>query len=174
MPRPLIPLPRNTEKHMRFLLRQAANAWEVRRIQCVLMRASLGMSSQDIAPLVGLHPDSVKHIWKRYLDEGDAALLGEHRGQARGNAHLTLDREKDILSSFLKKAEQGQLITARQLHAAVCASVGKEVHPSTTYRMLKRHDWRKIAPLPTHPKGNPKQRKNFKKAFSPTGEKGSL
>lgn len=174
MPRPLTPLPKNTEQHLRSLLRCSSGMWESRRIQCVLMRVSLGMSSKDIAPLVGLHPDSVRHIWKRYLDGGDAALLGEKRGNARGHAHLTLDREKDILSSFLRKAEQGQLITAQQLHAAICAAVGKNVDLSTTYRMLARHGWRKIVPLPAHPKGDPEKRRKFRRAFSPTREKGSF
>lgn len=173
MPRPLTPLPKNTERHMRALLQGATSTWETRRIQCVLMRVSLGMSSQDIAPLVGLHPDSVKHIWKRYLDEGDEALVGEQRGQARGNAYLTLDEEKDILASLLKRAERGQLITVRHVHAALCENVGKNVDPSTTYRLLQRHGWRKIVPLPEHPKGNRRHRKNFREAFSPTGEKSS-
>lgn len=173
MPRPLTPLPRNTEKHMRSLLRQATNAWEVRRIQCILMRVALAMSSEDIAPLVCLHPGSVRRIWMQYLDEGDAALLGEERGKARGNAHLTLMQEWNMLRPFLRKAETGSLITIKAVHAAACATVGKDVSPVTTYRMLARHGWRKIVPLPTHPKGNPKQRKNFKKAFSPTRENGS-
>lgn len=168
MARPLTPLHKNTEKHMRELLRQTTNGWEIRRIQCVLMRASLGMSSQDIAPLVGLHEGSVRRIWQHYLDEGDGALLGEHRGKARGNAHLTLAKEKSILHPLIRKAERGQLITIRAVHAAVCKNVGKDVNLSTTYRMLSRHGWRKIVPLPTHPKGNPHAREQFQESFSPT------
>ena len=174
MPRPLTPLPRNTEKHMQELLQQATNTWETRRIQCVLMRVSLGMSSNDIAPLVGLHPDSIKHIWKRYLDEGDDALLGEKRGHARGNAHLTLSQEKNLLKAFLTRAERGQIVTVRHVHAAVCERIGQTVDPSTTFRMFRRHGWRKITPLPTHPKGNRKDREKFKESFSPTREKGSI
>lgn len=173
MPRPPTPLSKNTEKHMRMLLKKATNTWETRRIQCVLMRASLDMSSNDIAPIVGLQPESVRRVWKRYLDEGDTALLGENRGRARGNAHLTLDEEKDLLASLLKRAQGGQLITVRHVHAAVCESVGTAVDLSTTYRLLKRHGWRKIVPLPEHPKGNRIRRETFTEAFSPTGEQGS-
>ena len=168
MPRPSTPLHKNTEKHMQQLLRKAANAWEVRRIQCVLMRAARDMTSDDIAPLVGLQPESVRRIWKRYLDEGDTALIGENRGKARGNAHLTLAQEKKILHPLIGRAGRGQLITIRTAHAAVCKTVGKHVDLSTTYRMLSRHGWRKIVPLPTHPNGNAEARERFKEAFSPT------
>jgi len=154
---------------MHELLRKAKRSWETRRIQCVLMRVSLKLSSQEIAPLVGLEPESVRRIWKRYLDEGDSALLGEKRGYARGNAYLTIDDEKDILMSFLKKAEQGNIITTRHIHVALCDRIGRNIDYSTTSRMLKRHGWRKIVPLPEHPKGNREEREKFKKAFSPIG-----
>jgi hypothetical protein len=137
------------------------------------MRASLSMSSGDIAPLVGLHPGSVRRIWKEYLDSGDSALLGEERGKARGNAHLTIAQEWHMLRPFLKKAGAGSLITIKDVHTAVCVTTGKNVSPVTTYRMLARHGWRKIVPLPTHPKGDPARRERFKKSFSPTRENGS-
>ena len=168
MPRPCTPLPKNTEKHMQTLLRQATGSWETRRIQCVLMRASLQLSSEEIAPLVGLEPASVRRIWKHYLDEGDAALLGEKRGQARGNACLTLDDEKDFLMIFFRKAEQGNVVTASHIHTTLCNHLGRTIDPSTTFRMLKRHGWRKIVPLPEHPKGSKEERQKFKDAFSPT------
>ena len=168
MPRPCTPLPKNTEKHMHALLKKAKASWETRRIQCVLMRVSLKLSSQEIAPLVGLKPESVRRIWKRYLDEGDDALLGEKRGYARGNAYLTIDEEKDLLMLFLKKAEKGGIITTRHIHVALCDHIGMDIDSSTTSRMLKRHEWRKIVPLPEHPKGNKREREKFKKAFSPT------
>jgi hypothetical protein len=107
------------------------------------------------------------------MKNGEEALLGEQRGRARGNAHLTLAQEKGILSSLLKQATRGKLLTIRDAHAAVCKKAGETVDLSTTYRMLKRHKWRKIVPLPTHPKGDAKIREAFKESFSPTGEKGS-
>ena len=168
MPRPLTPLPKNTEKHMQELLKQAVNAWEVRRIQCILMRTAREMPSQDIAPLVGLQPASVRRIWKRYLDEGDAALIGEKRGKARGHAHLTIAQEKKLLQPLIRRAEQGQLLTVRLAHVAVCKAVGEDVDFSTTYRMLARHGWRKIVPLSEHPKGDKEARETFRESFSPT------
>jgi len=173
MSRPCADLPTRTEKRMRALLRATDSIWEMRRIQCVLLRVSEEKTAEQIAPIVGLHPGSVWRIWSLYMKKGEAALLGEQRGRARGNAHLTLAQEKNILSSLMQQAARGRLLTIRDVHAAVCRDAGEDVDLSTTYRMLKRHTWRKIVPLPTHPKGNAKLRETFKESFSPTGEKGS-
>lgn len=167
MPRSLTPLPPNTEKHMRDLLRRVSTVWEHRRIQCVLLRAR-EMRAEDIAPIVGLHTASVWRIWAGYLSFGDDALLGEKRGKARGNAHLSLQQEKQFLQPFFAQAEKGQLLTVRMVHAALRECIGNDISPVTTFRMLRRHGWRKIVPLPAHPKGNKSQREKFKKAFSPT------
>jgi transposase len=168
MARPLTPLPKNTEKHMLNLLKKSSSIWEHRRIQCILFRTQ-GMSAEHTARLVGLHPASVWRIWSAYLQDGEKALLGEKRGKVRGNAHLTIKQEEKILRSFLRKSDCGQLVTISQVHIALCNKLKKEVDESTTYRMLKRHGWRKIVPLPEHPKGNKEEREKFKKAFSPTG-----
>jgi len=158
---------------MRALLRETTSIWEMRRIQCVLLRVSDEKTAEQIAPIVGLHPGSVWRIWSLYMKNGEAALLGERRGRARGNAHLTLIQEKNVLSSLLKQATRGKLLTIHDVHVAVCRKAEEDVDLSTTYRMLKRHKWRKIVPLPTHPKGNATMRETFKKSFSPTREKGS-
>jgi hypothetical protein len=41
--------------------------------------------------------------------------------------------------------------------------LGRKAHPSTAYRLLHRHGWRKAAPRPGHPKRDPKAAEAFKK-----------
>jgi hypothetical protein len=41
--------------------------------------------------------------------------------------------------------------------------VGKSVAPSTIYRMLERHGWRKVVPRPRHPRANRAGQAAFKK-----------
>ena len=151
---------------MRKLLKGAKTSTELRRIQCILLRCE-ERSSEEIGRIVGMHTDSVRHVWSDYLEKGEQALLGEKRG-GRHRFHLTLAQEKSILHPLIRKAERGQLLTVRMAHAAVCKTVGKDVDLSTTYRMLSRHGWRKIVPLPTHPKGDQEARERFKESFPPT------
>ena len=42
--------------------------------------------------------------------------------------------------------------------------MGKAVPNSTIYRMLERHDWRKVVPRPRHPKADVAARGAFKKS----------
>lgn len=39
--------------------------------------------------------------------------------------------------------------------------LGHQVHNSTVYRLLKRHQWHKIKPRPRHPKADPEERAEF-------------
>ncbi len=41
--------------------------------------------------------------------------------------------------------------------------VGRTVHKTTIYRLLERHQWRKIVPRQSHPKADPKEQEAFKK-----------
>src|SRR3989344_645286 len=96
MPRFCTDLPTRTEKRMRALLRETTSIWEMRRIQCVLLRVSDEKTAEQIAPIVGLHPGSVWRIGSLYMKNGEAALWEERRGRARGNAHLTPIQEKNV------------------------------------------------------------------------------
>ena len=58
---------------------------------------------------------------------------------------------------FNETRGMGEIITAYE------KAVGRHVAPSIVYRMLKRHDWRKIMPRPRHPKNDPVQFEMFKK-----------
>lgn len=173
MPRPCTPLPSRTEQHMRMLLKRATSVRDVQRIQCILFRVAEQFSSDHIATLVGLSVPSVRRIWSQYLHDGDPALLGEKRGQGRFHAHLSTAKEQTLLAPFLKRAEAGGIITIRMVHAVVCAKVGKKVAPSTTYRMLHRHGWRKLVPRPQHPNANAREQERFKALFPPDHRSGT-
>lgn len=170
MPRPCTPLPKDTEKKLRLLLRtQAKTARDVKRIQCVLHRVAEHYTAEKTGRLVGYGEATVKRIWSAYLRDGEAALLGEKRGRARSAAHLTMEEEEELLLPIRKKAARGHVTTAREIHEAHGKKVGKPLDATVTYRLLKRHGWRKIVPLPHHPKGNAAARSEFKAFFPQSG-----
>lgn len=158
------PLSSQAAQHIQTLMKQSTSVWEYRRLQCVSLRR-VGMQARDVATIVGLHPDSVLHIWSQFLNGGIEALLGEKRGQVRGKAHLSLEEEEALLAPFEKKAANGHLTIAQQIHKAHCKKVGKELDETVTYRMLRRHGWRKVVPRPHHPKQNKKNQEDFQVFF---------
>lgn len=156
--------PTETEKEIRTMLKKAKNKWEHRRIQCVLLRVSQQFTAEKIGEIVGIHRASVWRIWSRYFRGGMKAVIGEKRG-GRYHTSFTEKEEKAILKPFEKRAAEGHLVTIRAVHEAVCRKSGRKSAPSTTYRLLHRHGWRKVTPRLRHPKGNVQEQEHFKVFF---------
>lgn len=173
MPRPCTPLSPDTEKKLRLLLRtKAKTARDAKRIQCVLHRVAEHYTAEKTGRLVGYGEATVKRIWSAYIRSGEAALIGEKRGRTRSAAHLTMDQERALLRPIEKKAMKGHVTTAQEIHQAHSKRVGKPLDETVTYRLLKRHGWRKIVPLPHHPKGDADARKEFRAFFPQSGHQG--
>ncbi len=60
------------------------------------------------------------------------------------------------------------MLRVAEIQQAYQERLGKEVAPSTVYRLLDRHGWRKVVPRPRHPKADVAAQAAFKKT-SPHG-----
>ena len=173
MPRPCTPLPPDTEKNLRVFLRtKAKTSRDVRRVQCLLYRVAEHYTAEKIGRLVGYSEVTVKRIWSAYLREGEAALIGEKRGRVRAAAHLTTKQEQALLAPIRTKAARGHVTTVQEIHEAHGKMVGKPLDRTVTYRLLKRHGWRKIVPLPHHPQGDAGTREHFRVFFPQSHRQG--
>ena len=155
---------------MKSLLKQTKTASEVKRVQCILL-GSLGMISDDVAPIVGFTATYVRTVWRSYRIKGDSALLGENRGACRGRAHFTLDDEAAFLKPFFAQAIAGKILIVSEIQDAYEKLIGMEVHHSIVYNLLDRHNWRKIVPRPAHPKTDFDEQEAFKDAIFPPGDR---
>ena len=155
-------MPAGAVEELSRLLKEAKTRGEFQRVQCVWLRAALGMSSEEVARAVGWHPVSVRRVQARYLKEGAAALRGVGRG-GRRNENLMIEQEGALLRQFLAQADKGGILEVSTVKAAYEGLAGHQVPKSTVYRMLKRHGWRKVVPRPRHPKSNPARQAGFKK-----------
>ena len=148
-------------------LKQANSHSEYQRIQCVLIRATLGSSAAEIAQLLGWSTATVHVLHSRFAKEGDAIFDLRGRG-GRHHQHLSADQEQDLLAPFVERAQAGGMLTVAEIQRAYQEQVGKAVAPSTIYRLLDRHGWRKVVPRPRHPKADVAAQAAFKKT-SPSG-----
>lgn len=148
-------------------LKAAASHSEYQRIQCVLIRATLGSSAAQIAQLLGWSTATVHVMHSRWAKEGEAIFDVGRRG-GRRHQYLTLEQEKALLSPFVERAEAGGMLTVAEIQQAYRERTGKAVAPSTVYRLLERHGWRKVVPRPRHPKADVAAQAAFKKT-SPRG-----
>ena len=143
-------------------LKQASSHAEYQRIQCVLIRATLGSSAAQIAQLLGWSTATVHVLHSRWAKEGDAVFDVRGRG-GRRHQYLSPEQEQEVLAPFVERAQAGGMLSVTEIQRAYEDQSGKAVAPSTIYRLLDRHGWRKVVPRPRHPKADLAAQTAFKK-----------
>ncbi len=143
-------------------LKRAQSHSEYQRIQCVLIRATLGSSAAEIAQLLGWATATVHVVHSRWARQGDAVFDVRPRG-GRHRQYMSAEQEDVFLAPFVARAQAGGMLSAAEIQAAYETCTGQLVAPSTIYRLLARHGWRKTSPRPRHPKANVAVQAAFKK-----------
>ncbi len=156
-----------TVRRLAERLKTASSHSEYQRIQCVLIRATLGSSAAEIAQLLGWSTATVHVMHSRWAKEGEAIFDVAGRG-GRRHQYLTPEEETALLAPFVERAETGGMLTVADIQQAYRERTGKTVARSTVYRLLERHGWRKVVPRPRHPKTDVAAQTAFKKT-SPRG-----
>lgn len=132
-------------------LKMASSRSEYQRIQCVLIRATLGNPASEIARLLGWSTATVHVMHSRWAREGDAVFEVRRRG-GRHRQHLSPEQEQALLAPFLSRAQAGGMLNVSEIAQAYQERTGKQVAPSTVYRLLDRHGWRRVVPRARAPK----------------------
>ena len=156
---------RPTVERLAERLKRAQSHSEYQRIQCVLIRATLGSTAAQIAQLLGWSVATVHVMHSRWAKEGEAIFDVRRRG-GRRHQRLTLEQEQELLALFVQRAHDGGMLTVAEIEQAYRDRSSKEVALSTIYRLLERHGWRKVAPRPRHPKADVAAQVAFKKTAS--------
>lgn len=143
-------------------LKQETQAGRLRRWQVI--RCALGhpRSAAAIARGVGLARPAV-HNWVAADNrQGPQVLETPGQGQ-RQRASLSLEREQAIVAEFLQPRAKGRVRPGHQLKPVVGQAIGRRVHKTTVYRMLRRQQWREIVPRPRHPQARAEEQAAFTK-----------
>ncbi len=143
-------------------IKQETQAWRIRRWQVIRCALVHPKSAAEIAREVGLARQTVHNLVAAYNRQGPQVLETPGHGQ-RQRAYLSLEREQAIVAKFLQQSAKGQVSTGHQIKPVVEKAIGRRVHKTTVYRMLRRHQWRKIVPRPRHPQASAEEQAAFKK-----------
>jgi len=60
-------------------------------------------------------------------------------------------------------AEKGQIVRGAQMGKVLEERLGYRLHHSIIYRLLDRHEWRKVVPRPFHTNAKKEIQEEFKK-----------
>ncbi len=120
------PISRAAKDSLGRLLKESKSKWEFQRVQCVWMRAELGLGAEDIAKAVGWNPGYVRQVQARFLREGETSLKIVGRG-GRYHENLSIEQEEKLLEPFLLGAQRGQILVVSDIKAAYEAKIGRKV-----------------------------------------------
>jgi transposase len=136
------PFPPDCLPKLREQVIKSRSKWQIQRALCLLLRAQYHLPSWQIAELIGWNLESVRRMQRRYLHEGDAVFHTPGRGGRRKEL-LSIHQERRLLRSLRREIWPLETVDVAALRKAYEKAVGHAVTPSTVYRMLARHGWRK-------------------------------
>ena len=120
-----------------------------KKLSILLLRFG-GKSIAETAEQMNCSVSKVRRLIAEYRRDGLAEYMqSKYAGNHRS---LSIEEENEILSSFEKKADAGQIITVQDIKRAFDERIGKDTGRGYIYMLLKRHGWRKVMPRAKHPK----------------------
>jgi transposase len=99
--------------------------------------------AKDIARHTGVSVATVHKLISSYNRLGVAVVETPGKG-GRRNEYMTVEEERELLRPFVELAQKGELTTVAHIKHAFEKRVGHEVVETTIYRLLERHQWRKV------------------------------
>lgn len=149
------------QKEVRKAYRASKDTREKIRLLCLRLRIERAYSARQIADIADCSEGLVKKVIGNYVREGlNGVMCGTYGGNHR---NLSYAEEETLLAPFMAKAEKGQILIVSDIQKAYESKLGRVVPNSTIYRMLDRHNWRKVMPRPRHPKADPEEQEAYKK-----------
>ncbi len=143
-------------------LKRAGNKEEYQRALCLWLRVEQDLSARTIARMLGMSFGGVRNIHSKYFRKGESILTNVPIG-GRLHVNMSITEEKAFLAPFEKAAADSGILVVSEIQKAYEKRIGYKVPPSTVYRLLARHGWRKLAPRPSHPRADVELQETFKK-----------
>lgn len=138
--------------------------WRVQKWLIIYNALNYPRSAEEIAKPLAVSVSLVHKTISEYNRYGATAIETKGKG-GRRNSYLTLDEEREFMKGFILKAQKGYIATAGEIKEALEKIIGMTVHKTTIYRLLERNGWRKVVPLPHHPKKDKQAQEDFKKTL---------
>ena len=145
------------------LVATATDLHQLRAAQAVLLPALSGTSLAKTAQLLGVSRATVPRLQARFKAQVEPNPTPRKPWGGRRHALLSTVEEDAFVAGWRAKAEAGELIVLSAMQDALEKKLGRKVAPEVFYRLVRRHQWRKVAPDTRHPKSDPVVQEEWKK-----------
>lgn len=139
---------------------EATTVTEYRKALSVILMSRYELDANSTAELLGTSRRTIFRDRSAIRNQDNAS---KKSWGGRRRFLLSVDEEREFLSLWETEAKSGGVLSVPPLHAALVERLGRDLPLSTTYRILARHDWRKVQPDTKHPKSDQATQEEFKK-----------
>jgi transposase len=121
-----------------------------RRLKALLLHAE-GLKHKEIAEKTEYEKSYVSKLVKKYQKGGLSAIIDNH--YKGNNRNMSFEEEEALLEPFKVAALAGQVVEVSAIKKAYEEALGRsfEKDHGIIYRLLDRHEWRKVMPRSKHP-----------------------
>jgi len=145
------------------LLKKARTAEDVRQAQAVILPLEFGFSMEEVAGIIGTSLSWACQLRMQFIRSGGSKAEEKRQRGGRRRENMTMEEEKAFLAPFLDKAASGGILVVGEIKKALDERLGRKTALASTYNLLHRHNWRKLAPDKRHPKADVAAQNAFKK-----------
>ena len=120
-----------------------------------------GLSIEQTAAMIGVSKRWTTRLKSEFIRSGGAKKSKKvsHGGRRRQN--MSYEEEVAFLAPFFEKASQGGILIVGGIKEELDRRLGRNTALASTYNLLHRHGWRKLAPDTHHPKVDHGVRQRF-------------
>jgi len=150
-------------KSARQAIASAKTVEQLRQAQAVVLPLQHGLSLADTASIIGVSRGWSCQLRRRFMHGEIVGAPDAPTAGGRKRQNMTLEQEREFLAPFFEQAVAGGVLVVGQIKAALDKRLGRKVALASAYNLLRRHDWRKLAPDKRHPQSDPKAQDEWKK-----------
>jgi transposase len=145
------------------LLPKARTADELRRAQALILPLEFGFSMERTAAIIGVSKGWASTLRSQFIRAAGAASGKRRLRGGRRRENMNYEEERAFLEPFFEKAAKGVILVVGEIKQALDARLGRPTALASTYNLLHRHGWRKLAPDTRHPKADREAQEEWKK-----------
>ena len=154
-----------TQEDILKKIREEQDHWKRLKWQIVYSLQADLRYAKVIARQFGVSVPFVENAVKEYNRKGVESFHNIGRGKHRKRCCLSVQREKELLSTYTQASSNGEITTVKSIKEQVELEINQPVAYSTITRMLLRNGWRKVKARPVHPNSDKEKQLTFKKTL---------
>ena len=149
-------------------LANARTVEELRQAQALVLPLEYGFSIAQVAAVLGISKGWACQLRRRFIQAGGLPAESKPKRGGRHREIMSKEEEAAFLAPFFDKAIHGGILIVGEIKIALDKRMGRKTALASTYNLLHRNNWRKLAPDKRHTNTAVDAQIEWKKNSSPS------